>query len=443
MPKNMHKIPLPKSWPCHVRSAVLHIIALAQYATVYTRSWASNSLNARVRLRAENDRLRQEVALLEEEIRIKDARMQMISPRKRPHFPPTQRMAILELRTARDWSLQTTANTFHLTAATVASWMKRLDEEGPNALVQLRTPANKFPDFVRYAVQRLRRLCPSMGKVKIAQVLARAGLHLGSTTVGRMLDEPTRSGPSEDIKQTSGTVTADRPNHVWHIDLTTVPMTGGFWAPWLPFSLPQWWPHCWWVAVVMDHFSRRVMGTAIFRSQPNSIEVQKLLEGAIHQAQVSPKHLICDKGTQFCCDAFKAWCHQREITPRYGAVGRHGSIAVIERFMGTMKREATRRLLVSSRSDLFRNELQLFIDWYNESRPHSALNGRTPNEAYFDRAPANRRPRYEPRPGWPRTSRCAQPQTLVAGQPGAEFTLHVEFVEGRKHLPVVTLKRAA
>jgi hypothetical protein len=32
---------------------------------------------------------------------------------------------------------------------------------------------------------------------------------------------------------------------------------------------------------------------------------------------------------------------------------------------------------------------------------------------------------------------------LVAGQPGDEFTLKVDFVEGRKHLPIVTLQRAA
>jgi hypothetical protein len=32
---------------------------------------------------------------------------------------------------------------------------------------------------------------------------------------------------------------------------------------------------------------------------------------------------------------------------------------------------------------------------------------------------------------------------LVAGQPGDEFTLKIDFVEGRKHLPIVTLKRAA
>ena len=45
-------IALPKSWTAHVRSAVLHVIALAQYATVYTRSWAANSLIDRVRLNA-------------------------------------------------------------------------------------------------------------------------------------------------------------------------------------------------------------------------------------------------------------------------------------------------------------------------------------------------------------------------------------------------------
>ena len=52
------KILLPKGWTNHVRSAVLHLIALARYVTVYTRSWAVGSLNARVRLKAENDRLR-------------------------------------------------------------------------------------------------------------------------------------------------------------------------------------------------------------------------------------------------------------------------------------------------------------------------------------------------------------------------------------------------
>ena len=85
-------------------------------------------------------------------------------------------MAILELRAARGWSLEQTARRFLVTAATIAAWMKKLDEEGPDALVQLREPVNKFPDFVRYDVGRLKTLCPSMGKVKMALTLCRAGL---------------------------------------------------------------------------------------------------------------------------------------------------------------------------------------------------------------------------------------------------------------------------
>jgi len=130
-------------------------------------------------------------------------------------------------------------------------------------LVQSREPVNKFPDFVRYAVQCLKALCPTLGKTKIAEILCRAGLHLGTTTVGRILKEPPAPLPAEAIAESGRAVTAKRPNHVWHIDLTAVPTAAGFWAPWLPFALPQCWPFCWWLAIVIDHYSRRAMGFAV------------------------------------------------------------------------------------------------------------------------------------------------------------------------------------
>ena len=128
------QIPLPKAWNRHVRSAMLHVISLSQYAAVYTRSWAVNSMNGRVRLKAEKDQMEEELALRSEEIRIKDARMARISPHRRPHYPPIERMAILELRVARGWSLEQTARTFQVTATTIASWMGRVDEDGPDAV---------------------------------------------------------------------------------------------------------------------------------------------------------------------------------------------------------------------------------------------------------------------------------------------------------------------
>lgn len=143
----------------------------------------------------------------------------------------------------------------------------------------LPAPVNRFPDFVRYTVQRLKILCPAMGRVKMAQTLARAGLHLGSTTVRGMLQEKPCPEPTRQDTEMHGSgrvVTAKRPNHVWHVDLTTVPI-GGFWTSWLPFSLPQRWPFCWWVAVAVDHYSRRVMGRAAFDRQPTSEAVRHFL----------------------------------------------------------------------------------------------------------------------------------------------------------------------
>ena len=66
--ENVPTIRLPKSWKPRVRSAMLHIVSLAQYAVVYARSWAVDSTNQRVRLNTENDRAWQELALLREEL---------------------------------------------------------------------------------------------------------------------------------------------------------------------------------------------------------------------------------------------------------------------------------------------------------------------------------------------------------------------------------------
>ncbi len=169
------RIRLPNQWPSRVRSGVLHAISLAHFSLTFTRSWAANSRNARIRLKQENDRLQQELALLIEEMRIKDARMERIPAQRRPHYPPIERLAILELRAARGWSMSQTARRLLVTTATVSSWMIRLDEDGPRAIVQVRVPVNKFPEFVGYIVRRLKVLCPSMGRVKIAQVLCRGG----------------------------------------------------------------------------------------------------------------------------------------------------------------------------------------------------------------------------------------------------------------------------
>jgi transposase InsO family protein len=446
MSKPALTIPLPKSWPAKVRSAMLHVVSLAKYAAVYTRSWAADCPRAQVRLRAERDQYQEDNRLLREELRIKDARMASTPAHQRPFYRPTERLAILELRAARGWSLDQTAKAFLVCPKTIATWMKRLDEKGADALAQLPVPVNKFPDFVRYAVQRLGTLCPTLGKKKLSEVLARAGLHLGTTTIGRIRREkpsPFQPATSKGVGAKGPTITAKRPNHVWHVDLTTVPTQLGLWCPWSPFAWPQSWPWCWWVTIILDHYSRRIMGLGLFRKPPTSAEVRSCLGRAIAIAGIAPRHLVSDKGSQFFPTAgYKKWCRHRGIRPRFGALGKHGSVAVLERAIRTMK-EGLHWTIVPTRREALRTQLFLVFDWYNQHRPHGTLAGKTPDEVYFQRFPAHRRPRFEPRAGWPRGSPCARPHALVAGKSGARFDLAVEHVGGHAHLPIVRLRRAA
>ena len=435
---------LPKHWPRRVRSAVVHAVSMANVAFTAARSHAEHQFDVRARRQAENDRLQCEVSLLREEIRIKDARMERVPVQRRPHYPPIERLAILELRAARGWSLAQTGRRLLVTPLTISSWTRRLDDEGPDALVQVREPVNRFPEFVSYLVQRLKVLCPRMGTRRIARVVARAGLHLGATTVRRMLKTTPKPPLKSARPSVLHTVTAKRPNHVLHVDLTTVPTIGGFWISWLPFALPQRWPFCWWVAVVVDHDSRRVMGTSIFKKEPTACEITAFLGRVRRKLGCWPRHLITDHGVQFTADEFGAWCRRRRIQQRFGAIGKYDSLAVIERFIRSMKNECTRLLtIVPLARTAFARELDNYVAWFNAERPHSRFGARTPDEVYFGRFPACRRPRFEPRDRWPRRSPCAGPHALVRGRAGVVVELKVERRAGRGHLPIVTLKLVA
>ncbi len=438
------KLRLPTNWHGRVRSAIVHAVSMATIAFTHALARAANHPDAQIRAQAEIDRLQREVDLLREEARIKDARMERLPAQRRPHYPPSERLAILELRAARAWSQAETARRLLVTPLTVVSWTQRLDDEGPDALVQVAEPVNRFPELVGYLVQRLKVLCPKMGTRRIARVLARAGLHLGATTVRRMLKPAPKPTPRVNRPSMPKSVTAKSPNHVWHVDLTTVPTIGGFWIPWLPFALPQRWPICWWVAVVVDHFSRRAIGSAYFKKEPTARDMTTFLGGVRRRIKRWPAHLITDHGVQFTAEEIGVWCRRHGIQQRFGAIGKYGSLAVIERFIKSMKNECTRLLpIVPLARAAFGRELDHYVAWFNAERPHSRFGARTPDEMYFGSFPACRRPRFEPRAHWPRRSTCAIPHALVRGRPGAVVELSVGYRARRKHLPIVSLKRVA
>ena len=182
---------------------------------------------------------------------------------------------------------------------------------------------------------------------------------------------------------------------------------------------------------------------AVFRKQPTSEQVRQFLGRVITTVGAVPKYLVTDCGAQFACAGFSRWCRRRGIRQRRGAVGQHGSIALAERFIRTLKDCCLRVLsFVPLRLPTFPREVALFFAWYND-RPHMTLHGATPDEVYFGLRSACLAPRFEPRAAWPRASPCAKPMTLVKGHPGVQVSLNVTFVAGRRHLPRVSLTRAA
>ena len=311
--------------------------------------------------------------------------------------------------------------------------------------------ATDIPAFVRHLVRRLKVLCPTMGKKRIAQMLARAGLHLGVTTVGRMLKDdeappaPAESGAGEEPEEKNAykPVRSKYANHVWLVDLTVAPTSAGFWAAWLPFTLPQVWPFCWWIACVVDHYSRRVMGFALFWKEPCSIDIRRSLGRAIARGGTAPKYLISDKGGQFTSGEFKKWCRRRNIEPRYAAGGQRGATSVIERFLKSMKEEWLGRGVVPFRRVSMRRHVSLYLEWFLEFRPHQGLDGQTPQEVYEGREPANKKARWEPRPKWPTNSPCASPQAKPRKRRASRLSIVVRFHAGSRHLPIVEVKRVA
>ena len=100
-PPDLPEIPLPKGWSSLTLQTILHVIAFARIAFMNVANWPDGLECDGLRLRAENARLQGEVEMLKMELAVKDARFARLEPKKRPHFLPEERLAILGLRSMR------------------------------------------------------------------------------------------------------------------------------------------------------------------------------------------------------------------------------------------------------------------------------------------------------------------------------------------------------
>ena len=158
--------------------------------------------------------------------------------------------------------------------------------------------------------------------------------------------------------------------HVWSIDTTRV-LCWGLW----PIQ----------VLVDIDHFSRKVMCVAPLEG-PNAGWIVEALEQAMRK-HGAPKHIISDQAPVFVGDAFAELLKQWNIRPRFGAVGKSGSIAVTERVIKTLKYEWLRCVPIIKGFDHLAFLCTEFEHWYNVWRPHMTLKGLRPDDFYYDRRP--------------------------------------------------------
>lgn len=313
--------------------------------------------------------LRMALARAEQEITWLMGRLARVPPRHRPHYTSTERWQWLVCKNLHGWSLEDTADHALVTATTVARWQRdtmRCDSNRP-PVARPSPPIRRFADGVRALIQVMDR-CGVGGNALIARTLLRAGWRVSPETVRRIRREAPMTGPAA----ASGPgVIATHPNHVWLIDLTSI---GGLFRA-TTFHL----------AVILDAFARLPIAWRVSSTTPTARQMARLVQSAIDR-RGRPRHLISDRGRQFTAKVFRRRVRRAGVRHRFGAVGRSGSIALIERVWRTLKEvmRVRRRPPISRRS--LEARVRLTFAWYAAVRPHSALQAATPMETYRGRS---------------------------------------------------------
>jgi putative transposase len=155
-----------------------------------------------------------------------------------------------------------------------------------------------------------------------------------------------------------------RPNQVWAMDITYIPMARGFV----------------YLAVVLDWFSRRVLAWRVSITMEASFCIETLQEALARHGK--PEIFNTDQGSQFTCEAFTDVLTANEIRISMDGKGAWRDNVFVERLWRTVKYEEVYLHAYDSVSDA-RASLGRYLDLYNRRRPHSSLDGMTPDRAYF------------------------------------------------------------
>jgi putative transposase len=159
-----------------------------------------------------------------------------------------------------------------------------------------------------------------------------------------------------------------RPNQVWAMDLTYIPMARGFV----------------YLAAVVDWFSRRVLAWKLSITMDVSFCIEALEEALSRNEK--PEIFNTDQGSQFTSEVFTGRLKEEGIKISMDGKGRWRDNVFVERIWKSIKYEEVYLHAYGSVSEA-RARIGRYIAFYNSMRPHSSLKALTPDRVYFNRLP--------------------------------------------------------
>jgi putative transposase len=158
-------------------------------------------------------------------------------------------------------------------------------------------------------------------------------------------------------------LTIERPNHVWATDISYIPMARGFV----------------YLTAVMDWFTRRILAWRLSNTMEASFCIDAVEEALAKHG--CPQIFNTDQGSQFTSTEFTSVLINNAISISMDGKGAWRDNVFVERFWRTIKYEEV-YLRAYDGVEEARQSIGRYIAFYNARRPHAALDGRTPDQAY-------------------------------------------------------------
>ena len=156
----------------------------------------------------------------------------------------------------------------------------------------------------------------------------------------------------------------ERPNHVWAMDITYIPMARGFV----------------YLTAVVDWYTRRVLSWRLSITMDTAFCLEAVEEAIARYGK--PDIFNTDQGSQFTSADFTGLLAQHKIAISMDGKGAWRDNVFVERLWRSVKYEEV-YLKAYETVSVARASLGSYLTFYNGTRPHSAHCGRTPDEAYF------------------------------------------------------------